>query len=171
MWRAGSIRLNVTTARTGLAACLHCRGITLLEMVVVLTIIAVLGAIVFPSVTAGLDTLRLKSAADRLANTFRYARVRALRQQTVCQVTVDPERRRVELEDLGGATASGEPSYRRSWQLPPEIVVEPSRMRTFIFPPNGGMPRVGLRLINARGRAVTVEFDVLTALPRVEWER
>ena len=158
-------------ARTGREACLHCRGITLLEMVVVLTIIAVLGAIVFPSVTAGLDTLRLKSAADRLANTFRYARVRALRQQTVCQVTVDPERRRVELEDLKGAAASGKPSYQRSWQLPPGIVVEPRRMRTFVFPPDGGTPQVALRLINARGRAATVEFDVLTALPRVEWER
>ena len=170
MWRAGSIRLNVTTARTGLAACLHCRGITLLEMVVVLTIIAVLGAIVFPSVTAGLDTLRLKSAADRLANTFRYARVRALRQQTVCQVTVDPERRQVELEDLGRAAPGTKPSYRRAWRLPPEIAVEPRGMRTFVFPPDGGTPQVALRLVNARGRAVTVEFDVLTALPRVEWE-
>lgn len=147
------------------------RGITLLEMVVVLTILAVVGGVVFPSVTAGLDTLRLKSTADRLANTFRYARERALRRQTVCQVTVDPERHRVEFEDVGMATASGNQSYRRSWELPLGIVVEPRRTRTFVFPPDGGTPRIGIQLANERGRTATVEFDVLTALPRVRLER
>ncbi len=146
-------------------------GVTLLEMLVVITIIAVAGAVVFPAVTGGLENLRLKSSADRLANIFRYARERALRRQTVCQVTVDPEQRRVELEDLGLAPAGEEQSYRRGWDLPPEIVFEEERPRVFLFPPDGGVPQVSLRMANARGRTATVELDALTALPRVRMEQ
>ena len=127
----------------------------------VLTIIAVMAGVVFPGVTAGLDTLRLKSTADRLASTFRFARERALRRQTVCQVTVDPARRAVELEDLGPSP------YRRSWELPQQIVLRPERVRTFVFPPDGASPHIGLTLANSRGRTASVEFDLLSALPRV----
>ena len=156
MWRAGNNSGS--------------RGITLLEVLVVLTLIALMGGVVFPAVTAGLDTLRLKSTADRLANTFRYARERALRRQTVCQVTVDPARRVVEFEDLGAG------AYRRSWDLPQEIMLRPGaassaptpeRARAFVFPPDGGTPQIGLTLANARGRTASVEFDLLSALPRV----
>ena len=136
----------------------------------VITIVAVVGGVVFPSVTAGLDTLRLKSTADRLANTFRFARDRALRRQTICQVTVDPKQRRVEFEDLGLAAASESEPYRRSWEIPPEIIVRLERARTFVFPPDGGNPHVDITLANARGRTAAVEFDFLSALPRVRIE-
>ncbi len=136
------------------------RGITLMELLVALTIMALVGGVLYPSVVAGLDTLRLKSAADRLANTFRFARERALRRQTVCQVTVDPAGGLVAVEDAGA-----EP-YRRSWEMPRGVVVREERRRTFVFPPDGGAPHIGLTLANARGRTASVEFDLLSALPR-----
>lgn len=142
------------------------RGVTLLEMLVVLAIVAVMGGVVFPSVSVGLDNLRLRSTADRLASTFRFARERALRRQTVCQVTVDPERKVVELEDVG----RGAEPYRRSWPLPDDIGVRLERPRTFIFPPDGGMPRADIQLANRRGRTASIEFDFLSALPLVRFE-
>jgi len=138
------------------------RGVTLLELMVVITLIAVAGGLVFPSVSAGLDRLRLKSAAERLAATLRYAREHALHRQTVCQVTVDPERRVVEFEELGG-----DGGRRRSWELPPEIAVRAERPRALLFSPDGGVPRLHLELVGARGRTATIEFDFLTALPQV----
>lgn len=142
------------------------RGVTLLEMLVVLAIVAVMGGVVFPSVSVGLDNLRLRSTADRLASTFRFARERALRRQTVCQVTVDPERKVVELEDVG----RGAEPYRRSWPLPDDIDVRLERPGTFIFPPDGGMPRADIQLANRRGRTASIEFDFLSALPLVRFE-
>lgn len=137
-------------------------GITLVEVLVVLVIISIMGALVFPRVTAGLDTLRLKSTADRLANTIRGARERALRRQTVCQVTVDAARRIVEVEDLR------DPRYRRTWDIPDEVTVRQERPAVFLFGPDGSGPEVRLALANQRGRTASIGFELLTALPRVE---
>ncbi len=138
-------------------------GMTLVEVMVVVTIVAIAGAAILPSVAAGLDSLRLKSTADRLANTFRYAREHALRMQVVCQVTVDPQKNRVEMQALGRQVV------RREWEMPAEITVREYRPRTFVFTPDGGSPRVQITLENPRGRTAVVEMDVLTALPSVEY--
>ena len=40
------------------------RGVTLIEMMIVMAIIAVVVAIAFPSAASGLEAIRLRSAAD-----------------------------------------------------------------------------------------------------------
>ena len=43
-------------------------GITLIEMIIVLAIVGMVIAIAFPSVTSGLDSVRLSSASDSIVS-------------------------------------------------------------------------------------------------------
>jgi general secretion pathway protein H len=156
----GSTRLHPRQARA--------RGVTLLEVLVVVTVIGIIAGIAYPGVTSGLDNLRLKSVADRLAHTFRHARDLAQQRQTVCQVTVDPELRLVEFEDLAAALEGGVGGEPRRWEVPPEITVRLDRRRAFLFAPDGGAPRIDVVLANSRGRTARVSFEPLSGLPLVE---
>jgi general secretion pathway protein H len=141
-------------------------GVTLIEMLVVVAIIAIAGAIVLPGVTTGLENLKLRTTAERLGNTFRFARETALRRQVICQVTVDPQRRTVALEQVSAERGPASAAGTRSWEMPAGIQVRLERARAFVFAPGGG-PNISLTLVNSRGRAALVELDVLTGLPRV----
>jgi len=140
-------------------------GVTLLEMLVVLAIIAIAGAVVFPSITSGLETVRLRTTAERLGSTFRFARETALYRQAICQVTVDPERQMVSLEEINPRQPAA--SRLRNWELPPEVRADIPRAGVYIFAPDGGGPEIRLVLRNSRGRTALVELDVLTGLPKV----
>src|SRR6266404_5521520 len=68
-------------------------GVTLIEMLVVMTLIAMLAAVAAPSVGSGIETVRLRTTAERLAATLRTARGRAIRTRHYMQVSVDPQTR------------------------------------------------------------------------------
>lgn len=136
-------------------------GVTLLEMLIVMTLVGLMAAVVGPSVGAGLDTLRLESSAERVAASLKLARDRAVRTRHYMEVTVDPESRRVALSDLEG-------EYARSWDLPETITVKAERPQAFLFPPDGAPPAVRLELENSRGRKALVEMDPFTAFPTVK---
>lgn len=148
------------------------RGVTLLEMLVVLTLVGLLAAVVAPSVGAGLETVRLRSSAERLAASLKLARDRAVRSRHYVEVTLNPSSRRVAIQDREG-------DFERSWDLAETIAVKeeatarreapppPEHIFAFMFSPDGATPAVALRLENNRGRAVDVEMDPLTAFPKV----
>ncbi len=135
-------------------------GVTLLEMLVVVTLVGLLASVVAPSVTAGLETVRLRASAERLAASLRLARERAVRTRHYLEVTVDPQSRRVELRDLEG-------DYVRDWELPEGITVKAEKPQAFLFAPDGTPPAVRLALENRRGRTAEVEMDPFIAFPRV----
>ncbi len=56
-------------------------GVTLLEMMIVVTLLAVAMGLVYPSVNNGLDGIRLRSAADGIAGVVNSALTRAERRQ------------------------------------------------------------------------------------------
>ena len=136
------------------------RGVTLIEMLVVMTLVGLLAAVVAPSVGSGVETVRLRATGERLAATLRMARTRALRTQHYMQVSVDPQSRAVELRDLEGGSVS-------AWEIPNTIEVQSKRPLTFLVYPDGGsqVMRVGLR--NQRGRQVEVAPDPFTMFPTV----
>jgi len=153
------------SAAVSAAGCSAQSGVTLMEMLVVLTIIAIAGAIVYPSVGSGLDNVRLRTTAERLGSTFRFARDTALHHEVVCQVTVDPEQQRVSLEEIDARHPAA--SRLRSWEMPPGVRVDLQRAGIYIFGPDGGGPEIKLALRNSRGRTALVEVDPLTGLPQV----
>ena len=136
------------------------RGITLIEMLVVMTILGLLAAVVGPSVGSGVETVRLRATGEKLASTLRLARTRALRTRHYMQVTVDPQSRAVELRDLEGGSAS-------SWEIPNTIQVQSDRALKFLVYPDGGSQVMRVDLRNQRGRQVEVASDPFTMFPSV----
>jgi type II secretion system protein H len=144
----------------------HNAGVTLMEMLVVMTLIGLLASVATPSVTAGMETVKLRNSAERLAATLRLARERAVRTRHYFQVTVDPQTRRVELRDLEG-------DYVRDWEIPVAVNADCGLRNaecpnTFVFPPDGSVPGTRLVLENSRKRKLAVELDAFTALPAVK---
>jgi general secretion pathway protein H len=69
------------------------RGVTLLELLVVLSLIGILVAMVVPTLGGGVSTTELKSSARQMAAALRLARSEALASRREHSVRVDLERR------------------------------------------------------------------------------
>jgi prepilin-type N-terminal cleavage/methylation domain-containing protein len=146
------------------------QGVTLIEMLIVAALIGLLISISFPSVSAGLDTLRLATAGDSLASFLNGALNRAERRQQAIEVTIDPRENLVSAE-------SAEPGFERKLELPdgvrivsvlPPPVRETGEPRRFILYPGGTMPRFGVELANRKGARRIVRIDPITGVPLVE---
>jgi len=74
------------------------RGVTLLEMLVVLSIMAVIAAIVVPVFTGGVSGSELKGATREVAAGLRLARSEALATRTETRVMLDLENRSFQVE-------------------------------------------------------------------------
>jgi type IV fimbrial biogenesis protein FimT len=64
------------------------RGISLLEMAIVIALVAVIGATAFPSFTALVDARRLEGAATRLAADIQFARSEAIARNRPLRLSV-----------------------------------------------------------------------------------
>ncbi len=69
------------------------RGVTLLELMIVLTIMAFVAAIVLPMIGGGVSTAELKSAAREVAAGLRYARGQAIVQRGEAFLVIDVDAR------------------------------------------------------------------------------
>ncbi len=148
------------------------RGFTLLEMLIVVALVSLMAGITFPSISAGVDSLRLASASDQTVALWNAALNRAERRQQVVEVTIAPG---------AGALAlrSTEAGFTRELKLPdgvrvvkilPEGAAGEDGPRRFYLYPGGAPPRVGLLLRNQRGVARWVRVDPITGVARIELE-
>lgn len=145
------------------------RGVTLIEMLVVVAIIAILAGITFPSATSGIDSIRMASAADSVAAFLGTTVNYAARHEIMLELTVSKSEHAL--------YARGLPNYERRVELPegvaiaavlPEIPGEPGATRRFLIYPGAAPPRIGVRLANARGANRTVSLDPVTGIPVIE---
>src|SRR6516225_5000182 len=72
-------------------------GVTLIEMMVVVTIIAMLAGVSYPSVSSGIDSVRLRSATDSVATFLNAAVVRAERRQEPMELVISPKTNELDL--------------------------------------------------------------------------
>ena len=149
-------------------------GFTLLEMLVVLVLVGIITAVAVPVAGAGIQTLRLQSAARHVAAALRLARGRAIRSQEIHLVSLDREQHRV-------TVASGDLRFQRSFRLPPGVRLQeavlldgtpprpgrPPERTDFFFAPNGLSQALEIRLVNARGRSLKVVQAALSRSPRI----
>jgi prepilin-type N-terminal cleavage/methylation domain-containing protein len=136
------------------------RGVTLVEMLVVVAIIGIVAGIAFPSVSAGLNSIRLHSAADSVAAFLSGAADRAERRGEVMEIVVDPAERRL-------ALYSTQPGFERVLDLPPGIAIASDARRDWVLMPGGAFPRVAVDLVNEKGAKKRIVVDPITGVPRI----
>jgi prepilin-type N-terminal cleavage/methylation domain-containing protein len=141
-------------------------GVTLVEMLIVLALMGLMTAISYPSVAAGVDRLRLRSAGDSLMSFFTGALNWAERRQQVVLIVIEPAQNRL-------SARSERPGYERRLEFPEGVriaSVQPSRWgeedaaRRVLVYPGGAPPAVSVTLANRRGAAETVRIDPVTGV-------
>jgi prepilin-type N-terminal cleavage/methylation domain-containing protein len=141
-------------------------GVTLLELVIVMAILSLAMALVAPRFGNWSDEWTLRSAAERVAQTVRYARTRALFEQSYYVVEIEPGTRLVRVFN----PASG---FSRGFTLPRGVKVDdgedpsPPVVR-FLLPPSGVVEERNLWLSNRRGSKFRVHVDFLLGTPAIE---
>ena len=145
-------------------------GLTLMEMLVVVAIIGVMVGVAFPSITSGIETLRLRSATDEIVSAFGSAMNRADRRQVAVELVVDRTAGRL-------VFASADPGYRREVTMPEGVTIErvlpvilnldETLPRQFLLHPGGTVPRIGLELKNRRNTRRVVMVDPITGTAQV----
>lgn len=146
-------------------------GVTLLEMLVVVALVAVITGITFPSVVSALDSIRLASAADSIVGFLNAGIVRAQRRQDVIEVTIDKKANAILLD-------STDPGFHRRLDMPSGITIagvvpelpatDTDSPRRFLLYPGGTVPGFGVELADAKGIQRIVRVDPITGVPKVE---
>ncbi len=144
------------------------RGVTLIEMMVVVAIIGIMIAITLPSATAGLDSVRLTSATGEVAAFLNAASNLSQRRQEPVEITISPN----------GMTMSGGGADRRM-KLPDGIVmssgggqesnsIDRETTGRIVLMPGAPAPATAIELTNQHGVKRIVRLDPMTGFPRVE---
>src|SRR5258708_28768891 len=143
------------------------RGVTLLEMLIVVTLIGLVAGLSYPSVASGLGTLRLRSASDAIVSLLNTALDRADRRQQVVEIWISTRDNAMiaRSADSGFVRRLDVPDPIRITAVLPAIQANPDEPRRFILYPGGAVPRIGIELANKEGRRRTVSIDPVTGVP------
>src|ERR1041384_6058726 len=137
------------------------RGVTLVEMLVVVTIIGLIIAILSPSMGAGLDSVRMASATDNVASFLNSAVNRVERRQQAIELVIS-------LKDNKLVLYSNEPGFTRELLMPDGITLEAvlprndndtEEFRRLILLPGASVPGIGVQLINRHNNRRIVRLD------------
>ncbi len=147
---------------------LPCRGVTLVEMLIVATIIGLIVSISFPAVSSGIDSLRLASASDSLVSFLNGGLNRAERRQDVVEIAISIKDNAVTLTTTGLFRKLDMPagvSIKAVW---PKLPTDPETPRRFLLLPGGTAPRIGIEIANRKGVHRIVRVNPMTGVPEIE---
>lgn len=150
----------------------HARsGVTLIEMIVVVAIIAILVGISFPSMASGIETLRLNSAAQSVVSFINGGLNRAERRQVVVEITIAKQENTLSMR-------SSERGFERKIELPEGVTIEGvlpetpgedvNAPRSFMLYPGGTVPGFGVELVNRKRAQRVIRVDPITGVPKIE---
>jgi type II secretory pathway pseudopilin PulG len=137
-------------------------------MMVVAVIIAVIVSISTPSITAGIDAVRLSTATSSVSAFLNSASNLAERREQPVELIISAK---------SLIFVSTDPSTKREFAVPDGIAMEPvsalpsedaEGISRWLFMPGGAVPSVAIRLTNQHGGRRTVLLDPMTGFPRVE---
>lgn len=138
-------------------------------MILVVLIVSLIVGVSFPSVASGMDSIRMRSAADAVASFMSAAATAVERREEPLEIVFSLTAGSIEVNGLMG-------KYQRAMVLPegvrivsvqPEPQGEQSPTRTIVVFPGATMPQITLVLENQKGARRTVELDPVTGTARV----
>jgi prepilin-type N-terminal cleavage/methylation domain-containing protein len=146
------------------------RGITLLELMIVLALVGLMVGLTFSTAGAGLDAIRLRSAADSVAALLSRSLNRVERAQEPVEILFN--------RDTGAISARGlTPLWKQDLKLPEGVVLasilpappgeEPIERSVFLLP-GAASPGIAVELANRRGQRRRVRIDPVVGTPHVE---
>jgi len=146
------------------------RGFTILELLLVMLLLALVAAVSYTSLLRGSSSLHLRTSSRDVLNTFRYARERAVSEQTGMIVTVDVDNQALTLsnnlgDDPKTLTLPSDVKINRI-ALSGEEVTDSSM--TVRFLPNGSADEAEVLLQSESGLQLDIITDPLTGGARIE---
>ena len=149
-------------------------GFTLLELIVVTLILGLVLGISYPSLERGSSILNLQVTTRDILNVFRFAREKAISEQTSMLLIIDRDERKLSLANI-----LGEPI--RAYKLPRGVHIQRmtragsevrENVMTVRFAPNGNLENVGIRIVADGGSGMQIISDPLGGGARMEpiWE-
>jgi hypothetical protein len=141
-----------------------------MEMLVVCCIIGVIVGISVPSISAGLDSVRISTAGDSVASFLNAAVNRAERRQVAVEVVIWPKDGLLQM-------FSTEHGAQRELKLPLGVLIEGVQpeggedvdgVRRIVFMPGGTVEGIGIQLGNRHGTHRIIRLDPMTGFPHVE---
>jgi len=125
------------------------QGKTLLELVVVLSVIGILTALAGPNLLALQSQAQLKTVTEEIASELRLARQLAATHRDRVRVVFDVERKTLETRFVNGATTHHQYHYGHKGV----VVEEPSAGPYIVFHPSGrSATATTIRLHNTEGK-------------------
>lgn len=146
------------------------KGITILEMMVVVAIISLMVGLMFPSIATGLDGIKLNTASDDVASFLNGAMERTNRRNTPVEMTFIPSENAIILR-------STEVGFERRLDLPQGVTLEKilpegfgntALPRVVMLYPGGTVPRIGVQIATSSGRRRVIRIDPITGTPVME---
>jgi prepilin-type N-terminal cleavage/methylation domain-containing protein len=143
-------------------------GITLIEMIIVLALVGLVTAIAFPSVTSGLDTVRLSSASNSIVSFLNAGLNRAERRQTPVEIIISIAENKIRVVS-DSVRELNMPETIHIVKIHPVLPTgEEEQARSIVLYPNGAIPRFGVEIASPKGIHRIVRVDPITGVPQVE---
>ena len=135
-------------------------------MLMVVAIVSLIGAISFPSVTTGLDSVRLSSASDDIAAFLNAALNRAERRREPVEVIISKQENRLIMRSV-------DPGWERRLAMPDGVRIDKllpldEAVVVVVLYPGGSVPRAGVEIVNQRGARRIVRIAPITGAPEVQ---
>lgn len=143
------------------------RGVTLIELLIVMTLIALVVGVSYPSAAAGIEALHLRSVADSVTGLLNTSVDRAARRQQVIEIWISPKDNLViaRSPDLAFSRKLEIPEPLKITAVLPPALVSPDEPRRFLLYPGGAAPGIGVEISDRAGRKRLVSMDPFRGLP------
>jgi general secretion pathway protein H len=145
-------------------------GFTLLELLIIVIVMALALSVAYPSLSRGTIALHLRATGRDVLNTLRYAREKAVTEQTGMKVRVDREKQALFLtDDLDNGN--------RAYFLPDDVRIERIALDgseimngplVIRFLPNGSSEDAEILLKSNTGAYLRIISDQVTGGARIE---